>query len=98
VRLQHPTRFSITRQQKLKRNHIVKSKSTRRFSSQWEDEEDEAVATSRTFDQAGEDLKKEVDEDKMNASSSADENPNVSFTLMRERKLQKRAVFFLNHL
>ena len=93
VRIQHPTgRLSITRQQKLKYNPIISTSSTttgvtKRFSSQWDDEEDEAVATSRSFDQAGEDLKKEEDEDKMSASSNADENPNVSFIYFVQRKI-----------
>lgn len=53
--------------------------STKRYGSQWDDGDDlEEVTTKATsFDQAGENLKKEEDEEKLNSVGDFDANPSV---------------------
>lgn len=53
--------------------------STTRIFSQWEDEEEEIVIDRKSFAEAGEGLKKEDDDAKMDGMGDYDANPSVSF-------------------
>jgi len=47
------------------------------FSSQWEDE-DEEIATTTSFEDAGDSLRQEEDKDRMDGMGDFDANPAVS--------------------
>jgi hypothetical protein len=52
--------------------------SSRRYSSQWDDEDDDVTTKSASFDQAKEKLKNEDDQEKLTSSGDFDANPSVS--------------------
>jgi hypothetical protein len=55
----------------------LSSKSTRRKMSQWDEEEDDVTTKPTSFEQAGEDMKKQDDDDKLNSMGDFDANPSV---------------------
>lgn len=67
------------------------------FSSQWDEEEDDIAIKSASFDEAGEGLKKEDDDKKMEEMGDYDANPAVSsrhiMTISQQEK-RKAQLFF----
>eukprot|EP00539_Tryblionella_compressa_P001604 CAMPEP_0178745940 /NCGR_PEP_ID=MMETSP0744-20121128/7555_1 /TAXON_ID=913974 /ORGANISM="Nitzschia punctata, Strain CCMP561" /LENGTH=297 /DNA_ID=CAMNT_0020399141 /DNA_START=209 /DNA_END=1102 /DNA_ORIENTATION=- len=56
----------------------ITASSTRIFLSQWDDDEEEVATSRASFDEAGESLKKQEDDEKMDAVGDFDANPSYS--------------------
>ncbi|KAG7338940.1 hypothetical protein IV203_034609 [Nitzschia inconspicua] len=68
----HP---SLNEHLHLKSNRLVY---TKQYSSQWDDDEDDVKTKPTSFDQAGENLKKEDDDEKLNSAGNYDANPSYN--------------------